>query len=102
MIKRNNKRLYESIMRDVAKIVKKHLNESVNPLSELFDEYETDILNVSDFDLVYNGTRIDTVVNNGDDISFWAGDPDEDEYAEEILLDDLTREEFINQILEYM
>ena len=28
MIRNNNKRLYESIMRDVAKIVKNHLNES--------------------------------------------------------------------------
>ena len=27
---RNNKRLYESIMRDVAKIMKKYLNESEN------------------------------------------------------------------------
>ncbi len=25
---RNNKQLYESIMRDVAKIIKKHLNEN--------------------------------------------------------------------------
>ena len=28
--KRNNRRLYESIMRDVAKTVKKHLNENAN------------------------------------------------------------------------
>ena len=30
MRKRNNRRLYESIMRDVAKTVKKHLNENTN------------------------------------------------------------------------
>lgn len=28
MLRKNNKRLYESIIRDVAKTVKKHLNES--------------------------------------------------------------------------
>ncbi len=30
MIRRNNKRLYESIMKDVAKAVKRHINESEN------------------------------------------------------------------------
>jgi len=30
MIRKNNKRLYESIIRDVAKTVKKHLNEDNN------------------------------------------------------------------------
>ena len=36
MLTRNNKRLYEAIMRDVAKIVKKHLNESNNLITEGF------------------------------------------------------------------
>jgi hypothetical protein len=30
MIRKNNRSLYESIMRDVSKIVKKHLNENYN------------------------------------------------------------------------
>ena len=33
-MRRNNKKLYESIMKDVSKKVKKHLNESIEPFTE--------------------------------------------------------------------
>ena len=42
-MKRNKRKLYESIMRDVAKSVKKHLNEDKNIL-EVVDEKEKDII----------------------------------------------------------
>ena len=38
MIRKNNKRLYESIMRDVSKIIKKNLNESEN-LNEAYSSW---------------------------------------------------------------
>ena len=33
-MKRNNRRLYESIMKDVSKKIKRHLNENINPVNE--------------------------------------------------------------------
>ena len=53
MIRRNNKKLYESIMKDVSKIVKKHLQETV-------------IINRNDID--------DIILNNGDGIYLFPHD----------------------------
>lgn len=33
-MKRNNRKVYESIMKDVSRKVKKHLNENMNPANE--------------------------------------------------------------------
>lgn len=79
------------------------LNENFvqNPLAELFDEYETDVLSVGDFDLKYRGMLIEYVIldENGE-IHFWAGNPDTDKYAEEIIMDDRTKSDFCSQILD--
>ena len=50
MLRRNNKRLYESIMRDVAKTVKRHLNEDSNKIANIiYDKIDNikDIKNLS-------------------------------------------------------
>ena len=33
-MKRNNRKVYESIMKDVSKKIKRHLNENINPVNE--------------------------------------------------------------------
>lgn len=55
-------------------------------LNEMFKEYETNTIPISDFDITYRGTRIDYVHKNDDGtISFWAGNLDTDKDAEELL-----------------
>ena len=53
MIRRNNKRLYESIMKDIAKTVKRHLNESNNGIKVWPKEKLTpnDILSTNEKDV---------------------------------------------------
>ena len=72
-------------------------------LDELFDEYDTNTISVSDFDIVIKGTRVDYIhkEDNGD-ISIWAGNPDTDKYAEELLLDKIQKREVLELIWEYM
>ena len=72
-------------------------------LDALFDEYDTNTISVSDFDIVIKGTRVDYIhkEDNGD-ISIWAGNPDTDKYAEELLLDKIQKREVLELIWEYM
>ncbi|WQJ53854.1 MAG: hypothetical protein [Wendovervirus sonii] len=104
----NKKQLYESILRNVSLEVKKALDVNFNDadsckLQELFDEYDDDCLVIEDFDLKYKGTLITHIIKNDDgSVSFWAGDPEKDKYAEEILLPKHIRSRFINEIYEYL
>ena len=72
-------------------------------LDELFDEYDTNTLSVSDFNIVINGIRVDYIhkKDNGD-IGIWAGNPDTDKYAEELLLSREEKREILELIWEYM
>jgi len=56
----------------------------------LFEEYDTDMLSVSDFEVTYFGNRIDYLVldaENGN-IEIWCGNPIEDKHAEELVFDE--------------
>ena len=72
-------------------------------LDELFDEYDTNTLLVSDFNIVIKGTRVDCIhkEDNGD-ISIWAGNLDTDKYAEELLLNKIEKRKVFELIWEYM
>ena len=72
-------------------------------LDELFDEYDTNTISVSDFNIVIKGTRVDYIhrEDNGD-ISIWAGNPDTDKFAEELLLDKTQKREVLELIWEDM
>lgn len=109
-MKRNNKALYEQIMRNVAKEVKKVLNENsvleldyYPELNDIFDDYDTDNIKISDFRITYMGTLITNIIRNPEtgDISLWAGDPETDKFAEELIIDDRYKlEGIIENILD--
>lgn len=70
-------------------------------LNELFEEYESNSIRVSDFGLTHRGVRIDYIHrdDNGK-ISIWAGNPDTDKHAEELLPDRSERKEILEMIWE--
>ena len=63
-MKRNNKQLYESIMKDVSKIVKQHLNEDL--FNDLYDIDQENNLTVDIADKLYG--KIISKYQKGDDI----------------------------------
>ena len=72
-------------------------------LDGLFDEYDTDTISVSDFQIVFQGVRVDYIrrEDNGN-ISIWGGNPDTDEYAEELLPSKMEKRKILELIWEYM
>ena len=72
-------------------------------LDELFDEYDTNTISVSDFQIVFQGIRVDNIhrEDNGN-ISIWAGNPDTDEYAEELLPNKTEKRKILELIWENM
>lgn len=70
---------------------------SYNPLSDLFEEYDSDIIRVSDFSIEYKGTLL-THICNRDGLRLWAGNPDEDRHAEELLPNQEERQAIVMQI----
>ena len=71
-------------------------------ISELFDEFGTNIVIVSDFRIIANGMLVDCVIKNEttNEIEIWAGNPQEDDYAEQIILDREERKRVFEEILE--
>lgn len=76
----------------------------MNGIYDIFDEYDTGIVVVSDFDIITNGVRVDCITYhvNYDQIGIWAGNPVEDEYAEELILPREERERIFKEILYYL
>ena len=106
-MRRNNKALYEQIMKNVAKEVKRVLNENTvldyyPELNDIFDDYETDNIEITDYRITYMGTLITNIIRNPEtgDISFWAGDPETDKFAEELIIDRYALERIIENILD--
>ena len=59
----------------------------VDSIYDLFEEFDTGIIVVSDFDIITSGVRVDCITYhvNYDQIGIWAGDPIYDKYAEELI-----------------
>lgn len=74
----------------------------VNPLKELFDEYETMNLSIGDLEYTFQGTLITNICDTPEGLQFWSGDPKTDKHAEQILLDEKSKAELIALVLEYM
>lgn len=66
---------------------------------DLFDEYETNVIRVSDFGIVTNGTLVDYIVKKGNDVEIWAGNI-EDDYAEQLILSKEERKRIFEEIIE--
>lgn len=71
----------------------------MNEIFEVFEEFETDNLVVSDFDIKMQGVLVTNIVRNDDNsVSIWAGDPDTDKHAEELILDNVEKEFILNLV----
>lgn len=73
-----------------------------NPLKEMFDEYETTNLSVEDLEYTFQGVLITNICDTPEGLQFWSGDPETDKHAEQILLDEVSKDELITRVLEYM
>ena len=108
-MKKNVIRLNEQQLKKiVAESVKKVLKETrllkeneCSDIYELFDEFDTDTITVSDFRIVADGSLV-TCIHLTDDgiIQIWAGNPNTDKYAEELKLSNSERRRVFEEILE--
>lgn len=71
---------------------------------ELFEEFDTDVLVVSDFGIITNGVLVDCIIRSqqtNNKIEIWAGNPYEDKYAEELVLNKEERKRVLEEIIEH-
>jgi len=72
-------------------------------IQDLFNEYETDSICVSDLGIIVQGARLDYIVKDEDGkVHFWGGNPETDKYAEEFVMDKETEKFVCEEILEKM
>lgn len=74
----------------------------MNEINELFEEYDDNLLCVSDFNITIKGTQVDYIFNTDGSVQIWAGNPLTDKHAEELVLTTLERKKVFDQILKYM
>lgn len=77
--------------------------ETINfELNELFNDYGTNTISIRDFHLVFQDTFIDYIHrDDGGEISIWAGNPDTDKSARELLPEETQRNPLLKLILEH-
>jgi len=74
-------------------------------MEEIFDvfrEYDTDTLVVTDFGITADGMLVTHIHNNGGKVEIWCGNPDEDKFAEELILSKSERERIFEEICDLM
>ena len=69
---------------------------------EIFEEYDTNNVVVTDFGIISNGCLVTNLVKteNGD-IQIWAGDPD-NKFSEELVLSKAERKRVFEEVLELL
>ena len=72
-------------------------------INELFNEFNTNTIIVSDFGIIVNGAEL-THVHRTDDgnVQLWAGNPDTDKFAEELIVSKERKREILEEILDNM
>lgn len=74
-----------------------------NYLAQLFEDFDTQKICITGLGIIHQGARLDYAVeDNEGNLHLWAGDPDEDKHAEEILMDKDTLKIVCEQIAEEM
>lgn len=68
---------------------------------ELFEEFGTNTITVSDFRIIADGCLVNNIhlADNGD-VQIWSGNPDTDKYAEELMLSNAERRRVFEEVLE--
>lgn len=102
----------KSLCENIMNTIKSHLNEGYaedlddnceilkEKAFELLDEYGGQLV-ISDWNYTVRGTQIDVIELGADDgdIHYWAGDPETDKYAEEIILNVQEETQLLETIL---
>ena len=66
--------------------------------SDLFDEYESNVICIEDFDLRWQGALITYIAkNDNNQVTFWSGDP-KDKFSQEILIDEDVAKLYLQEI----
>ena len=66
--------------------------------SDLFDEYESNVFCIEDFDLRWQGALITHIAkNDNNQVTFWSGDP-KDKFSQEILIDEDVAKLYLQEI----
>lgn len=69
-------------------------------IENLFYEYDTDIIIVSDLKIITNGVVVDAITKDSEGIKIWAGNPITGKYFEELILSKEERKRIFEEILE--
>jgi hypothetical protein len=70
---------------------------------ELFDYFDSDIICVKDFGIVRAESLITHIaLNDKGEVTLWSGNPQEDKYADEIILSKEERRLVFEEILEHI
>lgn len=78
-------------------------SEILTSINEVFDDYEDEVLNITDFGNKFNGALITHISRvNHDTFQFWSGDPIEDDDAEEIIVDENMRQHIYSDVINYL
>ena len=72
-------------------------------INELFDDFGTDTIRVSDFGIIVNGAELTHIHRTDEgDVQLWAGNPDTDKFAEELIVCKEEKREILEDILDNM
>lgn len=66
--------------------------------TDLFNDYESDIICVQDLDLHWNGALITHIAEDDDNqVTFWSGDP-EDKFSHQLVIPENDGKEYLEDI----
>lgn len=72
-------------------------------MQDLFNEYECNLICVTDLDIIIQGARLDYIEKDEfGKVHFWAGNPETDKYAEEFVMGKEEEKAVCEIILEEM
>lgn len=72
----------------------------MDSIYDIFDEFNTNTITVADFGIITNGVLVTHVcLGKDNNVEIWAGNPDNDKYAEELVLSRAERRRVFEEIL---
>ena len=70
-------------------------------MNNIFEDFGTEVC-VTDLNLIYQGARIDYVISNNGEVEFWAGNPETDKFAEQLIMPKQTARTYLEMIEDFM
>ena len=70
----------------------------MDTIFDLFEDFTTDNLFVADFGITVQGALVTNIINNNGKVEVWAGNPVEDKYAEQLVLDKSELDAILDEV----